>query len=482
MGVTQGTVIKPAGDPVKPFFGMNYFQLLGLFLGPVILLILWFTPIQGLSVAARHALGISLMTATWWIFTVMPPVIPALIACILLMVTGTVPAEKAFSGYSSASIWMFPFGLIMAQAVDVSGLGKRLVTMVITSVNLTFGRLIGMFILLCFAAPFLIPSAVAYVALLMALAVGILDAVGVDKTKRTELSAALTCFIAIFALLMGRIPLTGSVASFIAVGLTKTIAGVEIAWLDWLACMWIAAPIPMIATWLYVTRVYKPEVDISSPAAKEKLMEQRQALGKISANEIRTAILVSSALILWITGSRTGINTTAVGALVAGMLLLPGIGFLTFENFKKLPWHVFIFGGANFSIGVVLNDTGFAKWAANYISGLSILSTGNFLVTGFVLIVIVFILHIILETMAEISLLTPLLLQANILPAKAIAMLVPYGAGMYIFPYQGTPIILSLGFGTATWSDITKYGFFISGVIFLQALLFLAIYWPYAMG
>jgi anion transporter len=460
----------------------NVLKLVGLVIGPLLLIIIWLYPVPGLSIQGRHALAIALFTATWWIFAVVPPVIPALLACILFMVTGTVKAMDAFSGFSNPSIWMIMFALIISKAVDSSGLGKRIAITMVTSNKLTFSRLIAVLSLLCMIVPFFIPAGPAYVALLMTLAVGLLEAVGMEKNKRSELGAAMTCFIAVLSLMMGRIPLTGSVANIISTGLVRELSGVEVTWLEWFANMCVTAPLLLVATWAYITKIYKPEVDFSSPLIMENLHITRNSLGNISRKEIKAGVIVSAALLLWMTSSLHGLGTNVVGAIIAALFLLPYVGVVNVDEFQKLPWHIFVFAGGSFSIGVVLNKTGVAAWVGRWVGTIRLLDSQSFLVIAGFLVIAVFLLHLLLETLGEVSLLTPIFLQSGILPAKAVAMLVPYGAGLYLFPYQATPIILSLGFGVCNWNDVTKYSFYICAVAILQAFLFMAIYWTYSMS
>ena len=141
----------------------------------------------------------------------------------------------------------------------------------------------------------------------------------------------------------------------------------------------------------------------------------------------------------------------------------------------------FFFAGGSYSIGVVLTEKGFASWAGAQLMNFKFLQDASFFTAGLFILIFAFALHFILETLGEVSLLTPILLKMNILPAKAVGMLLPYGAGLYIFPYQATPIVLSLGFNTTDWSDIVKYGSFITVLGLLQGALFLLTYWAWIL-
>jgi anion transporter len=456
-------------------------KILGLVLGLLAFALLWYVPINGLSKAGSHGLAVAVLTAIWWIFAVMPPAFPAVLACVLYFVLRVAKPVDAFSGFVSPSIWMLFFALVIAKGVERSGLGKRIASYLMSKTALSFNGLVVVFIVLCLVFPFFLPSAVAAVSLIMALAVGTMDALGIEKNPKLKMSCGLTCFVAVLTLTLGRAPLTGSVPNFIAVGLVREIAGVDVSWIGWLKNMWVTIPIPCIATYLYVTRMYKPEKNLSAVEMKRQVEATLSSLGRWSGAEIRAAILAVAAILLWAFDPFLKIGTNEVGVIIGVLYLMPYTGCVTMPDFKALSWDTFVFAGGSFSMGVVLTRTGFAQWAASGVSSLSFLKGAGFVFAAAVVVVFAFLLHFLLETLGEVSLLTPIILKTDLLTPKATAMLLPYGAGLYVFPFQGTPIILSLGFNTAGWKDVTKYAIFITIVGLLQTILLLVCYWQFTM-
>ncbi len=461
--------------------GPKQSKLFGLVFGIVIFAVLWFTPIPGLSAVGSRAMAISALTAVWWIFAVMPPVFPAILACVLYFVLKVAEPADAFSGFISPSIWMLFFALVIAKGVDRSGLGKRIAAILMARMPLSFHGMVAVFIALCFIFPFIIPSAAAIVALIMTLALGFMDALGIERNPKNKISAGLTCFIAILSLTFGRVPLTGSVPNFIATGLIKDLTGVEITWLGWLAGMWIVAPLSALGTYYYITKMYTPDVSLSPEAMRRQIQQSLDSLGPMSAVEKRSLLLVVAAIFLWAFDSYFKIGTNQIGIIIGMLYVMPYIGVLSIADFKALSFDTFVFAGGSFSMGVVLAKTGFAQWAASGITAFSFLKDSSFLIAGSFVILFAVAIHFILETLGEVSLLTPILIKTGLLPPKAVAMLLPYGAGLYIFPYQATPIILSLGFNTTSWSDITRYGIFLTIIGILQAFLFLTTYWAFTI-
>ena len=458
-------------------------KTIGFFLGIIVFLVVWFAGIPGLDPVGSHATAIALLTAIWWIFMCMPPMIPALCACVLFLVTNTAPPAEAFAGFINPTIWLLFFALVIAKGVEASGLGKRIASMILAKVPLSFNGLVAAFIILCFIFPFIVPSAAADVALMMALAVGIFDALGIEKNPENKISAGLTCFIGILCLTFGRVPLTGSLPNFIAAGFLHDLAGISLGWLDWVAAMWVIAPIPAIGTYFYITKRYKPDEDLSPEKMRANIKETQEQLGPMTTKEKKAALYVALAILLWAFGEfvKLPLNTNQIGIVIGMLFFLPYVGFLTIKDFKQMSLVTFFFAGGSYSIGVVLTEKGFASWAGAQLMNFKFLQDASFFTAGLFILIFAFALHFILETLGEVSLLTPILLKMNILPAKAVGMLLPYGAGLYIFPYQATPIVLSLGFNTTGWSDIVKYGSFITVLGLLQGALFLLTYWAWML-
>lgn len=453
----------------------------GLALGPALMLLIILTGIPGLERDGAVAAAISVMVAVWWILAVMPPVIPALLACVLFLVLKVVPPADALAGFASPSIWMLLFALMIAKGVERSGLAKRIAVGLMSFMPLSFNGLVLVFMILCAIFPFFIPAVSASVALIMTLALGFMDALGIERSAKNRVSAGLTCFIGILAVTLSRVPVTGQLGNFVALGLVKEITGVDISYLDWIINMWVILPPVFIATYFYITRVYRPDAPLSPENLRAQVERTREAMGPVTFTEIKAMILVMSAIILWIADPWLHIGISQIGIIIGMLFLLPFTGTLTTEDFVGVSWDTFVFSGASYTMGVVLTKTGFAQWTASLLTKIPFLQGADFFTAGIFVIVFSLIIHFILETMGEISLLTPVILKTGLLSPEATAFLVSYGVGLYIFPYQSAALILSLAFGTTSWTDITRYGLMITLVGLAEALILLPFYWAYTL-
>ena len=75
-------------------------QKAGLFLAPVLLLVLWFSPIGGLGIDAHHLLAILGAIVTLWITEAVPLPVTALLGPALCVLAGVGPAKEVFRSFA----------------------------------------------------------------------------------------------------------------------------------------------------------------------------------------------------------------------------------------------------------------------------------------------------------------------------------------------------------------------------------------------
>ena len=76
-------------------------RTIGLFGGPILALLVFFTPIAGLTLEAHKLLAIMVLVAIWWITEPVPIPVTSLIGPTLAVVTGVVPAGTAFAAFAN---------------------------------------------------------------------------------------------------------------------------------------------------------------------------------------------------------------------------------------------------------------------------------------------------------------------------------------------------------------------------------------------
>lgn len=100
-------------------------RTVGLFGGPLLALLVFFTPIDGLTLEAHKLLSIMVLVAIWWITEPVSIPVTSLIGPTLAVMTGVVPVIMAFAAFANPMIFLFMGGFILAKAMMIHGIDKR---------------------------------------------------------------------------------------------------------------------------------------------------------------------------------------------------------------------------------------------------------------------------------------------------------------------------------------------------------------------
>jgi len=98
---------------------------IGLFLGPLIGIIIYLLPMPALSEKAHILAAILSWIVIWWICEPVPIPISALLGAVLCVVFGVAAAKMAFAPFADPIIYLFLGSFILAEAMAIHGLDKR---------------------------------------------------------------------------------------------------------------------------------------------------------------------------------------------------------------------------------------------------------------------------------------------------------------------------------------------------------------------
>ena len=88
---------------------------------------IWFAPVPaGLTAQAWHLFAVFVAAISSVLVGAFPLLTASLIAVAAVVLTGTIDAAKAFSGFANASVLLVVIAFIVAQAVVKCGLGRRI--------------------------------------------------------------------------------------------------------------------------------------------------------------------------------------------------------------------------------------------------------------------------------------------------------------------------------------------------------------------
>jgi sodium-dependent dicarboxylate transporter 2/3/5 len=131
----------------------------------------------------------------------------------------------------------------------------------------------------------------------------------------------------------------------------------------------------MIPAWLLLMVMFKPEIKHLS-RTKEELKAEFRAMGRMSKDEIVTAVIFFITVAVWLTSDYIspliGVNIVpAIPAfLCCGLFFLPGLTTFKWKEVSNdIAWEGVILIATGVSIGMTMFNTGAAHWMAERFLG-----------------------------------------------------------------------------------------------------------------
>lgn len=336
----------------------------------------------GLTPAGQVALALLALVITLWISECVSPANSAVLligmAVLGLMGKPLTPGAKPMGsadalttmlgGFSSTAVLLVAAALFLAVALKHTGLDRRVALLVMSRVGISPARLTVGAMLVGFVLALFIPSATARVGAVIPIMVGITAALGLPVGS--SLGAALMIVTAQACSIFNMAIKTGAAQNLISLNFMQATFGHTVTWSQWFLTA-LPFTLGMSVVLFFVSLwILKPSVE-SSENATEKLREQLQALGPVTAPEKRLIAVALLLLVMWSTeGLLHPLDTTTTTQLGIALLLMPKIGVMHWSQAEKLvPWGTVVLFAASISLGTLLSKTGAAAWLAQQTLG-----------------------------------------------------------------------------------------------------------------
>jgi len=450
---------------------------LGRALAVVIPIVLWFAPLP-LERPAQKAIAVTSFMIIAWITHALDHAVTGLIGCYLFWALGVAKVEIAFGGFSSSTPW-FLFGAVLFGTMAAkSGLGRRLAYLVMRGVGDTYSRLLLGLIISDFLLTFPVPSGIARVVIMAAVAIGLIEAAGVPRGS--NLGRGLFIILTYTANIFDKMIIAGA-AAITAQGLIAQVGHVEVLWSRWFLAFLPVTGLTILVAWRLTLWLYPPERDALA-GRSQVLHDKLRALGPWSTLEKKTAILMGIAISLWMTDRLHHLSPAIVALGIALLATLPGVRVLDVEDLKKVNYLPVFFVAAAVSMSQVLVSTKALDVLTKVMFGWMEPLLGNIYSSTFVLYWTAFVYHIFLGD--EVSMLSssipPLMNYATAhgLSPLVVGMIWTFGSGAKIFVYQSVVLVVGYSYGYFNSRDMFRIGLLLSVVEFVFLLLLAPFYWP----
>jgi len=356
-----------------------------------------------LTADGKACLAIMAFAVTLWVTETLPFAATGLLVVLLIPLFGIADYRTVVrAGFGDPVITFFIGVLLLSGAFTRSGLGARLAGQVLLRVGTRTDRvLLGFLVVGAFISMWITDMAVA--AMLLPVARGIATDANLTRGQ-SNFGRALLIAVAFGPLIGGIATPAGTGANIVALAQLKQLANVDVSFTRWMLLGVPASLLMIPCAWWILLKLFPPEIEYL-PVEQEEVRRRVQALGPLSPIERSTLAIFLTAIALWLltpvldvwTDGRIAPPVEAV-ALAAGLaLFLPGIRVFTWkEAEREVEWGGIMLIVAGLSLGLVVFETGAARWLAWVLLGQ--ITVVPDVVRPFVIVLAVALLHLLFSS------------------------------------------------------------------------------------
>ena len=346
-----------------------------LWFGPMLgLLVATWVSYQGLGSAAAWTAGITMFTATWWVFEPIPIAAASLIPLAVFPMVGVLSAKEVSTAYGNEMILLLAGGFMLSKAMERSGTHRRIALTMVTILGGENGRrlVFGFMVASAALSMWISNSATTLMLLPIVLAV-------IEKVSDEKLTVALLLAIAYGASIGGIGTPVGTPPNLIFMENYERVTGQEISFVTWMSWTLPMLVIMLPLSWLWLARRVSVSERIILPE-----------VGKWRTEEIRTLIIFGITALLWITriepwGGWSGLlelpgaNEASVAFLAVVVLFLvpngKGERLLDWPTAAHIPWGVLLLFSSGITIAEAFMKSGLSKAIGDSLTTAGQLST-----------------------------------------------------------------------------------------------------------
>lgn len=341
-------------------------RIAGIILAAVSLAVCCTVNVSGLEPQAMRTLGVLLAALFLLIAESFGVCVTCMLSSAMLYIFGcTDTISQAFSGYSNHILYFTTASFGLSLAFRKSGLGRRLLGMLMKSGKMSIGRITFTF-MVCAAALSAIMSNVAAVVIFLPFADMFLDFYS-DEVSKKETRRSMFICITVSVLIGGMMSPAGSSMNLICMDMLEKYADRGVSFAEWMLIGIPAAAVMLICAFLVVTKIYRLREPSENEMADYIAFVRKKE--PLTSRDVYIACVILTTLTLWILSSWfPKINVTAVAIFALTMFFLPKMQIMTWEEFEKsISWATFFIAGTLISIADNVVKTGLSAFFAERI-------------------------------------------------------------------------------------------------------------------
>lgn len=414
--------------------------------------IVYFAAPTDISPKAPLFMAMTSMAILAWAFNVFPAIGVAALLTFGYMLGGVAPAEVVFGPWTTVLPWISFAAVIIGEAMDQTGLARRLALACLTLAGGSFLGLLWGFFLGGLVLALVLPSILARMVVLCAIASGIVDTLRLNHKSRMSSAIILMAFMAAAA---PQFLFLHTSESFIW---AFTMLFKDGSTVDFWQYAWHGSFFSIVYTLasMAVILVVKGKENLTTMGnAQAFIASSRKELGPVSPKEKKLMVIVLGMVLAFMVQPWTGVDPVFIFAVLALLCYMPGISILSEESIGKVEIMFLVFITGCMSIGFVGGAVGFNAWAVQQI--LPLLQGWGETMSVIIAYISGVAVNFLLTPLAATAAFTPAIgdlgqaLNMNPLP---LFYAFQYGLDQYILPYEAVYFLYIFITGRVTLSHV----------------------------
>ena len=314
---------------------------------------------EGLTEDGQRALAVMSLVVVLWATEALPIAVAGIGGVVLLVLTGAAPdINSALYGFSQPVAYFLIGILTLGLAVHRSGLAERMAMFLIRGA-VGNPRMLYVQMLFSFAAlTFALPSAGTRGAIMVHVYEQVMEHWRIPKEHPLNKGIMMA---------MGSLNRLGSTA-LLAGGITPVVASGllgDFSWTQWFVLMSVPfyANLILGGTLLYL--FYRSGFKLEEAVGAKALNS-----GPVKPSELRAGAIALFTALLWFTDFAHGLHPAVPPLIALVLILLPGIGVLSWQEFERnIGWSNFFVIATSLSLAHALVTSGAAAWFSSSLVG-----------------------------------------------------------------------------------------------------------------
>ena len=403
----------------------------------------------GLGPDGAPVAGLILAAITLYATGVVAEHLTALLFFAVAMIFAVAPPSLVFSGFATQAFWLVLSGLVIGAAIHATGLGARVARLLSRLFPQSYAGLLGGLAFVAMAISFFMPSSMGRIVLLMPIALALADRYGLAEGTKARAGIALLTGFCCFNAPNGILPAT--VPNMVFIGAVQDAYGFAPLYGEWLLLHFpflgaFKALVIFAVAWLLFRGPVAPSNDT---------MAEEPWTGA----EKRLAAILVFALVGWATDVVHGISPAWIGLAAAILALLPGVGVLGRDAFKKIDAAPPIYVAGILALGALIADSGLGARLGAEMAAILPLAPGQDLLNYYSLAFGGGVTSLFTTMPGLPAVMVPLaepLREASGFQLETMLATVVLSYSTTILPYQAPPIILAMSLSGAKMGDAVK--------------------------